>query len=225
MTISAKAQSILDGISDLQAQLLELNEISYEEYKVFMVAMDETVAIIKDGVDQEKMKAEQKAQAAERLKASTAKRKELLDKLRPYKNANPAIKLTGTMQELELLLQHLTDTQAPQADAPPKVERKVEMSFRELQAELKAMGYKGPRAGKGVTREVLEDAYLKLKAEPKAPKAEPAKPEVVAVVPKAPKAEAPKAEPIAVKLSQAREQGLTEATPKRRTRKGARRIK
>lgn len=225
MTVQAKTQTILDLLSDIQASLLEMDEIPTNDYYKIKTALAETSDILNDGVDQEVLKAEQQKRASERLKAATAKRKELLDALRPYKNANPAIKLVGTMDELSDLLAHLQESGAPTAAEPPKPVRQVELTFRELQAELKAMGYAGPRAGKGVTRSVLEKAYLDLKAAPPAEPAPAPKVQVVEVK-KAKKAPAPAPEPttIAVKLSAAREEGLTEQ-PRRSRRKAARRIK
>lgn len=231
MTVQAKTQQLLDLLSDIQASLLEMDEIPTNDYHKLKAALAETSDILNDGVDQEQLKAEQKERAANRLKAATANRKALLEKLRPYKNADSSIKLVGTMDELSDLLAQLEADNAPTAAEPPKPVRQTELTFRELQAELKAMGYAGPRAGKGVTRSVLEAEYIKLKAAPPAepapaPEPAPAKLQVVEVkkAKKAKPAPAPEPTTIAVKLSQAREQGLTEQ-PRRTRRKAARRIK
>jgi len=207
MTVQAKTQTILDLLSDIQASLLEMDEIPTNDYHKLKAALAETSDILNDGVDQEQLKAEQKERAANRLKQATDNRKALLEKLRPYKNADSSIKLVGTMDELSDLLAQLEADNAPTAAEPPKPVRQTELTFRELQAELKAMGYAGPRAGKGVTRSVLEAEYIKLKAAPPAEPA-PTKPQVVEVK-KAKPAPAPEPTTIAVKLSAAREEGLT----------------
>jgi len=226
MTVQAKTQQLLDLLSDIQASLLEMDEIPTNDYYKLKAALAETSDILNDGVDQEQLKAEQKEKAANRLKQATANRKALLEKLRPYKNADSSIKLVGTMDELSDLLAQLEADNAPTATEPPKPVRQVELSFRELQAELKAMGYTGPRAGKGITRSVLEKAYLDLKAAPPAEPAPAPKVQVVEVKKAKAAKPAPAPEPatIAVKLSAAREQGLTEQ-PRRVRRKAARRIK
>ena len=225
MTVQAKTQTILDLLSDIQASLLEMDEIPTNDYHKLKTAIAETTQILNDGVDQEQLKAEQKERAANRLKAATANRKALLEKLRPYKNADSSIKLGGTMDELSDLLAQLEADNAPTAAEPPKPVRQVELTFRELQQELKSLGYTGPRAGKGITRSVLEAEYIKLKAAPPAAPA-PTKPQVVEVkkAKKAKPAPAPEPATIAAKLSAAREQGLTEQ-PRRTRRKAARRIK